>query len=142
MDDALLVRRFERLGDLPRDRQAPRRSASAARDPLREILALDQLHDEARMAPALLESVDRARCSDDSAAASALRFALEAGEAIGIAGEESRQDFERDVAIQPRVARAIDLAHAAGANGGDHFVLAERSSDWKAQMRSAGDAGL
>ena len=46
MDDPLLVRRFERLGDLPRDRQRLVDRDRAARDPLREILALDEFHHE------------------------------------------------------------------------------------------------
>ena len=40
-----------------------------------------------------------------------MRFTLEAGEAIGIACEGFRQDLRRNVTIQLRVARAIDLAH-------------------------------
>ena len=52
MDDALPVRGFERLGDLPRDGQGLVRAASA-RAPMRavEVLALDQLHDDARGRP-------------------------------------------------------------------------------------------
>ena len=48
MDDALLVRGFERLGDLLRDRQAPRRPESArARCARRGRLAFDPvLHDD------------------------------------------------------------------------------------------------
>ena len=44
-----------------------------------------------------------------------LRFAAEPREPIGIVGERVGQDLDRDVAIQLRVARAIDLAHAARA---------------------------
>ena len=45
-----------------------------------------------------------------------LRFALEPREPIGIAGEGVGQDLQRDVAIELRVARAIDLPHPAGAD--------------------------
>jgi hypothetical protein len=38
-----------------------------------------------------------------------LRFPGEAREPIGIAGEGVRQDFQRDVAVQLRIPRAIDL---------------------------------
>jgi len=38
------------------------------------------------------------------------RFALEAGASIGIADKGGRQDLDRDVAPEPRVAGAIDLA--------------------------------
>ena len=63
-----------------------------------------------------------------------LRFALEAGEAIGIAGEGIRQNLERDVAIQLRIARAIHLAHAAGAKGREDFVRAEAGA-WSEGQR-------
>ena len=39
-----------------------------------------------------------------------LGFALESRDALGISGEQLRQDLDRDVAIEPRVARTIDLA--------------------------------
>ena len=51
-----------------------------------------------------------------------LRFALEASEPIGIGREELGQDFQRNIAIQPRIVRAVDLAHAARSDGGDDFV--------------------
>ena len=46
MDDALLVRGFERVRDLLRDRQRLVERDRAPRDPLREIVAFDQLHHE------------------------------------------------------------------------------------------------
>ena len=58
-----------------------------------------------------------------------LRFALEPRETIGIARECVRQDLQRDVAIELRVARAIDLAHAAGTERRDDFVEAESRAD-------------
>ena len=71
MDDALLVRRFERLGDLLARSAAPRRRGWPARDPLRQILALDQFHDERAQirCPSLskvLQDHGCARCSGDS----------------------------------------------------------------------------
>jgi hypothetical protein len=54
-----------------------------------------------------------------------LRFALESGQAIGIAREYLGQDLERDIAAEPRIARAPHFAHAARAEGGQHFIRAE-----------------
>jgi hypothetical protein len=51
-----------------------------------------------------------------------LRFPLEAREAIGIARERVRDDFQRDVAVESGVARAVDLAHATGAEHACHFI--------------------
>ena len=47
MDDALLVRGVERVGDLARDARAPRRAAPARSPmPLGQRVAFDQLEDE------------------------------------------------------------------------------------------------
>ena len=51
-----------------------------------------------------------------------LRLALEARAAIRIVGERRRQDLDGDVAVEPRIAGAIDLAHAARADGAEHLV--------------------
>ena len=59
MDDSLLVRRFEGLGDLLRDRQRLVEGMGPRVNPLCEILALDEFHDERRDAVGLLEPVDR-----------------------------------------------------------------------------------
>ena len=53
------------------------------------------------------------------------RFALEAGEPIGMRRELARQDLDRDVASEPRIARAVDLAHAARADLGQHVIGAD-----------------
>jgi hypothetical protein len=58
-----------------------------------------------------------------------LRLALEAREPLRIACDRLRQDFDRDVAIQRRIARAIDFAHPAGANRTDDLVRAETGAD-------------
>ena len=57
-----------------------------------------------------------------------LRLPLEACEAIGIEREALGQHLDRHVALQSRVARAIDFAHAAGADRGDDFIRAETSA--------------
>src|SRR5262245_27081947 len=57
-----------------------------------------------------------------------LRLALESREAIRIEGEDSGQHFQRDVSIEPRVARSIDFAHPAGTDGSDDFERAQLRS--------------
>ena len=44
------------------------------------------------------------------------RFLRETLQTIGISGKRSWQNFDCDIAVQPRVSRPINLAHAAGAN--------------------------
>jgi hypothetical protein len=58
-----------------------------------------------------------------------LRFALEPGDAVRIGCEGLWQDLDRDVAVEPSIARAIDLSHAAHAERRDDFKRAE-SSAW------------
>ena len=55
-------------------------------------------------------------------------FALEAREGLRVRGEPLGEHLDRDVALQPGVARAIHLAHPAGADRGDHFVGTEPSA--------------
>src|SRR5262245_3953425 len=53
------------------------------------------------------------------------RLALEPGERLGARGEFDRQHFDRDVAVQPGVVRAIDFPHAARTEDGHDLVLTE-----------------
>ena len=52
-------------------------------------------------------------------------FLLESMEAIGVGRKRRRQHFDGDVATEPCVARLVDLAHAAGAEGSDDSDAAE-----------------
>ena len=67
MDDAVLVRGFERFGDLSRDRQRLVDRDGAARDPLREILTLDELENQRGDAIRFFQAVDVGDVRDDSA---------------------------------------------------------------------------
>ena len=54
-----------------------------------------------------------------------LRFPLKTRQAIGIIGKGIGKDLERDVALQSRVVRAIDLAHSPGAERGENLIRAD-----------------
>ena len=56
------------------------------------------------------------------------RFPLEAGEALWIARKDLREDLDRHIPIEPRIAGAIHLPHAADADAGDDFVRPEASA--------------
>ena len=58
------------------------------------------------------------RCED-------LRLACEPREPLRIRREQLRQDLQRDIAIEPGIARAEDLTHAAFAEFVDDFVRSE-----------------
>jgi hypothetical protein len=55
-------------------------------------------------------------------------FALKALAVFGIGGQIRRQHFQGDGAFQARIARAVDLAHAAGTGTGDNFVRTEAAA--------------
>ena len=52
------------------------------------------------------------------------RFSLESGHSLRIGRKRFGQNLDSDIAIEPRVARAIDLSHPAGAQGGEDLVRA------------------
>ena len=58
-----------------------------------------------------------------------LRLPLEPGEAVRISGEGVGQDLQGDLAVELRVGRLPDLAHAAFPEQGGHVVVAESSAD-------------
>jgi hypothetical protein len=124
VDDAALVGGRERLGH--RDAQLPdaldRQAASC--NVLVEALPLDQLHRQEAGRGVVLDRVqgDDVRVVERRYGA---RLALEALEPLRVRGEALRQHLERDVAAEPGVARAVDLAHPARAQRGDDLVAAE-----------------
>ena len=108
------MRRFQRVGDLPRDGQRFTDRDRPPFEPIGKRLALDELEHERGRAIHVLDAVDGADVRMIQRGQQP-RFALEAGEPLGIDREQARKDLDRDVAPELRVARAIDLAHAAGA---------------------------
>src|SRR5262245_17897442 len=57
-----------------------------------------------------------------------LRLALEPRAPLGVGGKAPGKDLDGDVAMQPRVAGAIDLAHSALAEEHHDFIGSESSS--------------
>jgi hypothetical protein len=105
---------FERLRNLQRDRQCLLEWNWTLLDPLGERRPVDELEDERMHAVGYLEAMNR-RDAWMAEGRQQLRLTLEARQPIGIVSQMFRQDLERDTSIQPSIARAIHLAHAAGA---------------------------
>ena len=124
MNDPVFVRRFERLGDLFRDGQRLVDRDRPARNALRQVLALDEFHHQRTDTVGFFETVDL-RDVGMIQRGEGLGFAREPCEPFGVARERVRQDFDRDVAIQLRIARPIHLAHTPGPKGGKDFVRAK-----------------
>jgi hypothetical protein len=132
MDDALLVRGFECLRDLLRDRQGLVERDRATRDALREILTVDEFHHERVHADGFLEPVDR-RDVGMIQRRERLRLTLEPRQAFGVRRERVRQDLDRDLAIERRVGCPIHLAHSTHTDLGGDFIRAEARAGSEAQ---------
>jgi hypothetical protein len=122
------MRCVERVSDLARDAERFGDGDQTRDDHVRQRGALDELEHERGEAIGFFEAVDRAdvrmieRRQDP-------RFAREAREALGIAREHARQNLDRDVATELRIARAVDLAHPTGTEARDDPVLRDLMTD-------------
>ena len=103
MDDALLVRRFEGLGDLLRDRQRLVDRDRAARDTLRQSSPSTSSMTSAVHARALLQAVD-VRDVRVVQRREHFRFALKPREPVGVSGERRGQHLDRDLPFELGVA--------------------------------------
>ena len=132
MDDALLLRRFERLGNLFRDGQRLVERDRTTRNALREILALDEFHHQGVRAQRLLEAVDRGDVGMIQRR-ERLRLAFEPRETIGVSGKCVRQNLDRHLSTQRRVGRPIHLAHPTFADRRGDVVDADARAECEGQ---------
>jgi hypothetical protein len=123
MHYAFFVRGFERLCYLTSDRQRLFERQRPRFEPIGERRPFDQLHDDG----VVFQAVNHRdvgmiqRCEH-------LSFALEASQAVGMLCQRRGQNFYGNVAVELSVARTVDLAHAACAQGREDFVGAETGS--------------
>ena len=89
MDDALLVRRFEGAPDLPADAHRLVERNRSLGDAIRQRWSLDELEDERGLPSVIFESVNGGDVGMVQRGEE-LRFALEAGQPIGIARRRGR----------------------------------------------------
>ncbi len=99
-----------------------------ARRQVREFLAAHQLHGDEADAVGFVDFVDH-RDVRMLERRRRLCFLDEAGAPIRIGDELRRQHLQRHVAVQPRIAGAIDHAHTSAADFVEDFVAAERAPD-------------
>ena len=114
MDDAALVRRFERLPDLLEDRERLARRHRAMGQSLGQRLARHELHLEERGVAHFLEPVQRGDVGMVERGKQPC-LALEPALVLRVARIELVQDLEGDLAAEPDVFGPIHLAHASGA---------------------------
>ena len=124
MNDSLLVRCFECIRDLLRDRQGFVEWNGSTLDALRQVGALDQFHHEGGEVGCFLEAIDgpdvrMVESRED------FGFSLKARQTFRIGGHRGGQDLERDGPLEIDVNCTIDLSHATGANLASNFVDAD-----------------
>ena len=124
MDDAGAVRALERLGDLDAVAEHLLERQRAFGQAIRQRLALEKLHHQIVDAVVRADVVGRADVRMGERR-DRLRLALEPLAQTGIGREPRRQDLDGHGTVEPRVARAIDFAHAARAELRGHFVGTE-----------------
>jgi hypothetical protein len=130
VEDPAIVRRRQAAGELDGVvDDLPQRQRTLV-EPLAQRLPFQQLHHRVRHARAAGFGRRRADVVDRHDVGmrergDRLRFTLEPRGALGIGGEELGQDLDRDRAIEPRVARLVDLTHTAGAERTQDFVGTE-----------------
>ena len=122
--DALLVRRRETLRHARRVLGGLAHAERPVAQPRAQRLALEQLRHDVELVAVLARVEDR----DDVGVRERrdrLGFGLEARQRVGVVDEVLRQHLDRDVALEPRIARAVHLAHPAGAERRQDLVRAE-----------------
>ena len=121
MDQAAIVRMGDGVGELDGDAQVFAGIQRTRGEPRAQRFAVDHLHRDEVQTAGVTDLVDRAdvrmveRCCGAS-------FADHAPASIGIVRELTRQQFQRNVAPECRIVRAIHLPHSAGAERRDDLV--------------------
>ena len=131
--DRLLVRSLQGLGDLLRDLERFADGQPSPLEALGQVLPFHQLEDEEGPPVRFFEAVDR-RDVRVVESREELRLTSEAGQALGIGRYLDGQHLDRHLAVELRVGGAVDLSHAAGADGGGDLVRPEARAGGEAQI--------
>ncbi len=125
VDNAALMREVKRPAGLQRiDKLQRDRKVGAPRNQVFQAFAIHQFHgDEGNTA--LIAHVVHRNDVGMLQAAGGLRLAVKALEQIRIVGNAGRDGFQRDQAVDDRVARAVHHSHGAVSQLADHLVFAQ-----------------
>jgi hypothetical protein len=124
VDDPLPVSRVEGIGDLESEAQRLIERQRPLRQPIRQYLPLEILHDEV-VHSVVMTGIEQGADVGMRELRDGLRFALESLTGLGRVAELRRQDLDRDGSLQPRIARPVDLSHSSGTELTEDFVRAE-----------------
>src|SRR5262245_8813444 len=127
MNDAFLMRGCERFRDLLRHRKRLFQRQRPTTDAICKSVALDQLENQQ---PRVIDFSEIVNSRDMRMIQSCQGFglALKSRDSLGIAGKCIGQNLDRNFTLQLCIARAIYLAHAAGAQQAEDFVCTELCS--------------
>lgn len=114
------MRAMQRLGDLRAVAEHVGERQRSPRDAVGERLSFEQLHDEEVVADVEEGADVRVRELRDR-----LRLSLEANLQLHIRSEVIRENLDRDLAIEARVAPLPDLAHTSGPETRDDLIRTE-----------------
>jgi len=123
--DLFIVCDRQSSGDLRGDIDRLSNRQWSACDTRAQCLALEQLHHGVWMAVAVPDVEDRQDVGMRKGR-NRVRFSLEPRQRFRIVRDGGRNDLDRDVTIQTRIARAIDLAHATRSERRQDRVRSER----------------
>ena len=133
MHDAAFVRPFQPLTNFNTVLQNLLSRERALRQAVSQRLPLQKLHNQEVDAILMADIMQSANVGMVQRRYGA-GFVVETLPGLGIAGQMTREDFDRDGAVQASVLGAIHLAHAAGADGRKDFVRAEFCAHGKRHM--------
>jgi hypothetical protein len=134
MDDAVIVRGFQRIGHLRRVLQGiVQRQAAMSGDPIVESLAFDVLHHEEASTVFVADVVQGADVRMVQTG-NGLCFTMEARQPIRIVGEMFGKDFDSDRSSEASVGSLVDLAHSARTDLADDLIWTQARARGKRQM--------
>ena len=122
MHNSLRVSRLQRIRDLNCQRQQLFQIKRLSAHPLRQRLALQQLHHDKMLPFVLLDRVNRTNIRVVQRGRSS-RLSLKPFQQLCVAGHFARQKFYRHPPAQPRILRFIHHTHTAAANFAQYLVL-------------------
>jgi hypothetical protein len=127
VNDALLVRGFERLRNLLRDRQRFIKWNRPLRNAVSQRWSLDQLHDEGLHTVRLLQTVHVGNVGMIERGED-LRLSPESSESVRIRRKRVGKDLQGIVSLERDVPRSPDLTHPALANQDGDFIGTEANA--------------
>ena len=132
MDDGTTVGLIESCCNLSGILQGTREWQRAASEPLGQRLAFEQLHDQ-EVSPLVAADVVKRRDVRVIQPGDRLGFALKTGSSFRQVGKIIEQHLDGNGSLETRIARFIDLTHAAAADARKNLVVAQSRAGGQGQ---------